>query len=1003
MSWAFQPLLPGGEELSPDISQDSFRFYADGSESGSTPLEAKDTNHDADISGGDVDLGLRIRLQETSGANASPTDDYQLQYELNDSGTWYDTGDGPSGSVSVVDSYSETNQDTTLRTDANENNEGGQSFTGDGKTLETLEVYMSKDGADPPTSYVATVYAHSGTYGTSSVPTGVALATSDTLLSSAVSTSLSLIEFTFSGSNKIELVNATNYVWVVTPTGGGANAEVIFGTDNSSPSHSGNACINSTSWTALPTYDICFYVNGAAPAPIVTNFASSNLTNDGATTNRLGSGGIVVIDDNFNDNSIDGAKWDNGGSGQVVETNNQIEITTQTGANYFQLIAVDPQPLINSSMAVEVKDAGNQALTTRQTILYAELDTNNKVYLQIDQGNLSANYVVAGTPTYGAASVTYNSTTHRWLRLRELGGTTYWEYSADGDSWTTLYSLANPIALTAVYAGLQAGNYAGEASGSTSIFDNFSLKIGNFSAGLVSEDGLAENLELESSNFTELLYSITLVAAELADTDTLDFRVLKNGAVLDAYNVTPRITADAGAGTQTLTLPLISNSNTLYAPTLVPQAITITMPLITNSPTLYAPTLTPQAVTLTLPLITNSPTLYAPTLEVQAITITLPLISNTNTLYSPTLSLNIALPLLTNTSSLYAPTLNPFTYLELPLLTNTNTLYAPTLTAGAITVDLPLITNSNVLYAPTLSPGQITIDVPLLTNTAIMYPPSLTYVVELPIIDSTAELYPPTLYAIYDINVPLLTNTNTLYAPTVTPQSINIELPLIDSSNVIYPPTVTAGGNTIVMPLIDSTSVLYEPSVTPQSVELSVPLINSTATLYAPILTPQAITVSMPLLASTATLHPPTLSTGAIAISLPLIDSQTALYAPTISPGSVTLNMPFIDSGAVLYAPTVEGINSELSLPLLESLAQLFPPSVNYAEQTIQVPLLENTNQLFAFIINRQNIKTNKPIILSNDSKNIALNYGKSANTISQSARPTIVSLSNEKITTILN
>lgn len=184
-----------------------------------------------------------------------------------------------------------------------------------------------------------------------------------------------------------------------------------------------------------------------------------------------------TLTDNFNDNSIDGAKWTNGGSGQVVEQSGRIEISTQKAANYFQLTSLVTYDLTSSYYLVQILYAGNQTLVSRQTILYAELDVNNKVYIQIDQGNISANYVVAGTPTYGAGSVTYNPATHKWVRLREASGTTYFEYSTNGHTWSTLHSLANPITLTAVTAGLQSGTYAAEAYESTSVFDNFNLGL----------------------------------------------------------------------------------------------------------------------------------------------------------------------------------------------------------------------------------------------------------------------------------------------------------------------------------------------------------------------------------------------------------------------------------------------------------------------------------------------------------------------------------------------
>jgi hypothetical protein len=54
-------------------------------------------------------------------------------------------------------------------------------------------------------------------------------------------------------------------------------------------------------------------------------------------------------------------------------------------------------------------------------------------------------------------------------------------------------------------------------------------------------NGLIENRQLTAGNFTEHVWALTLVAADLANADTLEFRVLLNGAPITA-GVTPQIT-----------------------------------------------------------------------------------------------------------------------------------------------------------------------------------------------------------------------------------------------------------------------------------------------------------------------------------------------------------------------------------------------------------------------------------------------------------------------------
>jgi hypothetical protein len=76
---------------------------------------------------------------------------------------------------------------------------------------------------------------------------------------------------------------------------------------------------------------------------------------------------------------------------------------------------------------------------------------------------------------------------------------------------------------------------------------------GSFVAGEISEDGLVDNLQITASNYTELLYSLTINSDAVADADTIDFRVLRNGAVLNTYTVTPRITIDESTTSAAIT------------------------------------------------------------------------------------------------------------------------------------------------------------------------------------------------------------------------------------------------------------------------------------------------------------------------------------------------------------------------------------------------------------------------------------------------------------------
>jgi hypothetical protein len=85
---------------------------------------------------------------------------------------------------------------------------------------------------------------------------------------------------------------------------------------------------------------------------------------------------------------------------------------------------------------------------------------------------------------------------------------------------------------------------------------------GSFVAGLVSEDGLADNKQVTASNYSEFLYTVQLVAANLADGDVITFRVLRNGSTI-TYSVTPQVTVHVPAAVLSNGTALSNHANTL--------------------------------------------------------------------------------------------------------------------------------------------------------------------------------------------------------------------------------------------------------------------------------------------------------------------------------------------------------------------------------------------------------------------------------------------------------
>lgn len=168
----------------------------------------------------------------------------------------------------VVDSYSEANQDTTHDLTPATNVYRGMSFANTAASkISSCKLYLKKT-LSPPGNMTVQLYAHTGSFGTSSQPANSSspLATSDPIAASTLTTSLALTTFTFSGTAKVALVAGTKYCLVLAYTTGDNSNYVTVGEDGSSPAAGGNRCFsaNGTTWSSDNLNDLIFYVYGQA-------------------------------------------------------------------------------------------------------------------------------------------------------------------------------------------------------------------------------------------------------------------------------------------------------------------------------------------------------------------------------------------------------------------------------------------------------------------------------------------------------------------------------------------------------------------------------------------------------------------------------------------------------------------------------------------------------------------------------------------------------------------
>lgn len=338
-------------------------------------LAAQDTAPDVDISGGDVNLLLRTRLQETAGGSLPTTDDWQLQWERNGDGIWFPVADA--AAEALADSYPSSNQSTTGALWV-ANQILGQSFLGDGNQLTKAAFHAAAiTGSISSATFTAVLYAHTGTFGAAgSNGTGSVLAVSTGVLGSAISAG-TMVNFTF--PTPYPLSSGVPYVLGISTDGVGQSGSNTLGVgrDNSTPTHAGCAqAHNGSVWTGGDsTTDEIFEVytvvqGGVAP------FASANLTDGGATTNRLtGGSGSFVAGEVSEDGLVDDLGWTANNYTELLYaiTLKQAYLTdgdtlrfrvlrngATTGLTYTQVPTINiaapaAEPLTNQTVGVPIK------------------------------------------------------------------------------------------------------------------------------------------------------------------------------------------------------------------------------------------------------------------------------------------------------------------------------------------------------------------------------------------------------------------------------------------------------------------------------------------------------------------------------------------------------------------------------------------------------------------------------------------------------------------------
>ncbi|MFE6482392.1 LamG-like jellyroll fold domain-containing protein [Streptomyces sp. NPDC057757] len=154
---------------------------------------------------------------------------------------------------------------------------------------------------------------------------------------------------------------------------------------------------------------------------------------------------VAMLGDDFDDNQVNTTLWpSNYGGASEVGGRMRVPVNVGTTAGYqsarvWLLTGSKLTAKLATIPAANGSSSGSASMWINSTTSGTRLGWSyNPV-----SGNLSAASQV-GFSDGGATVISYSPISHAWLRVRESGGTVYWESSGDGFGWTVRRSLATP-------------------------------------------------------------------------------------------------------------------------------------------------------------------------------------------------------------------------------------------------------------------------------------------------------------------------------------------------------------------------------------------------------------------------------------------------------------------------------------------------------------------------------------------------------------------------------
>lgn len=233
--------------------------------------------------------------------------------------------------LASINSNAQSNQNTSNSMFGSSQSSIGQALIlSAGGVLNMIQFSLEKVGS-PTGTIIVRLYNVTGTIGTNAVPTGAAIASSNTIdVSTLPSGGFSLIPFFFSGANKITLTTSQHVAIAVEYSGGSGSNYVNVGSQNGLSGVNGLYTSAGFTWNSTTSYEQIFSIYAAGSSSITldnlvpyenlniaTSYTFSMLVNSGSNPilivafnafNQVGTNNSVVSSVTFNGVNLTRAK-----------------------------------------------------------------------------------------------------------------------------------------------------------------------------------------------------------------------------------------------------------------------------------------------------------------------------------------------------------------------------------------------------------------------------------------------------------------------------------------------------------------------------------------------------------------------------------------------------------------------------------------------------------------------------------------------------------------------